>query len=463
MLCGVSCAVVLGPTSALALELGFEAGITFEATDNVENVGSEFEETGQIGFASIGIYGEQRGRIVQGAFTGEIETEKTLSDSDDDFDALTRFIGAVNVGITPQSVSWYFGDILGAVRADDANQSVDVSDLPRRNVFVTGPSVQFNTGSFSSADSRLLYVHQSDEEGELASLINFTASWRTETQRGNTFGVRFGDIYTDNPALTDNNPGVADAADFNRLTSSVFWERERGRNSVSASLGATHYATDDDSLTGLNAGVSFTRLLGPQRSFTIALDRDLRDQNLDTIESLIADGSGEEPVANGVFEETRLALSYSLITDRSSIEVGAGLSMADYQALSGINSSVNINDEDQLQPFVFGVWTRSYNPRLRSELSLNYEQLEYDNLRDESSSITLSAMMSYRLSRSFTAELGYVFDQIDGLRTRGADGISITNPQDIDIVENSARVSLRWAPPSRASKALTIELKSLLN
>ncbi len=454
-MCGATCASVLSSANAVALELGFEAGITLEATDNVENANSGFEEAGQIGYGSIGIYGEQRGQRVQAAFTGELETERTLSDSDDNFDSLTQFIGAMNVDITPRSVSWYFGDILGAVRSDDADQTIDVSDLPRRNVFVTGPTVAFNLGSFSSANTRLLYVHQSDEEGELASLLNFSASWQTDTQGGNTWGVRFGDIYTDNSAL-------ADESDFNRITTAIFWERERGRNTISASLGATRYTTDSDSVAGVNAGLSFTRLLGPQRSFTIALNRDLRDQDLNTIESLIADGSGEEPVSSGVFEETRLAASYSLLTSQSAIELGVGVSMADYQAVTGINASLNINDEDQIRPFVFGVWTRTYNPRLQTELGFYYDQLEYDNIRDESLSLTLSAMVSYRLSRSFSVELAYVFDQTDGLRTRGANGVTEANPEDIDVIENSAQLSLRWAPPSRASKALTVELKSLL-
>ncbi len=451
MLCGVGGAVVLTSTYVSALELGFEASVTVESSDNVESAQAEFEESGQLGYGAIGVYGEQRGRVVQGAFSANIETEKTLSDSDDDFDALTSFIGAVNVGITPQSVNWYFGDILGVVRPDNADQTVEVRDLPRRNVFVTGPSIDFNTGSFSSASTRLLYVHQSDEEGELASLLNFSAEWRNQTQRGNTFGVRLGDIYTDNSE-------VLNEADFNRLSAAAFWARERGRNSITASLGATRYTTEGDSVAGLNAGLSFTHLLGPAESYTIALSRDLRDQTLNTIESLIDDGSGEEPTDSGFFEETSLTASYSLQANNSTYEFGIGASMSDYKSLG---SNVNVNLADQVRPFLYGVWARDYSPRLRSELSVNYEQIDFDNLIDETSSLSVRAMLAYRLSRSFSAEVGYIFDQADGLRTSIDNGQSTT--QDIDVVENSARVTLRWAPPSRASQALTIELKSLLN
>jgi len=452
------CAALFPIGDALSLELGFEATAVVEATDNVEGAATGFEEDGQIGFGSFTIYGEQLGRVVQGGFSGEIESRKVLSDDDDNFDALTRFLGAVNVGITPRTVSWYFGDILGSVRADDGIQQLDDDDLPRRNVFVTGPEFDFDLGAFSSANARLLYVHQSDEEGEIATLYNFAGRWQTETARGSTWGIRLGDIYTDPTAAV----GAADMGDFNRLSTSVFWERNRLRNNIAASIGATRYTTDDDSVSGLNAALNFTRLLDAQQSLTLELSRDLQDQTLATIESLIDDGNGVEPESSGIFAESRLGLRYNFLTSGTSVEVGSGVVVADYMLMSSA-SETDINNQDQTRPFAYGVWTQTFSPRLSTEVSLSYEQREFDNFNASSASLLLSTSLSYRLSRSFSLELGYAHDRADDLRTQLDDNGVPAAPENIDVVENSASIGLRWAPPSRASRRLTIELKSLLN
>ena len=69
----------------------------------------------------------------------------------------------------------------------------------------------------------------------------------------------------------------------------------------------------------------------------------------------------------------------------------------------------------------------------------------------------------YRLGRSFELEAGYVFDRAEGLSTRpGAAGDGTLVREDIDVTENRVTLGIRWAPPSRASRDLTIELKSLL-
>ncbi len=455
-----SSALMLSSTSVSALELGFEALANVVHSDNVYGANAGQEEAGQIGFGLIGIYGEQRGRVAQGAFSGEIETQKVLSDDDDKFDALTRFAGAINIGITPKTLSWYVGDILGAVRADDGIQTSEDEDSPRRNVFVTGPSLQYDLGAFSQVNSRLLFVHQSDEDGELASLYNFSAGWETDTARGSTWGLRLSNIYTDQ---SDNlrTTNVTET-DFNRLSASVFWQRTRGRNSLYAGLGATNYKTDDDGVSGLYAAFSIARQLNPQQTISLSLNRDLQDETLSTIESLIDDGTGERPETNGFFDETRLELGYGLQNSQSSIDAGVGVAVSDYQLLADIDSTEFINDdsEDQIQPYAYAVWSRRVNPRLRTELSLNYEQLDYDNRNDESSSILVGALAAYKLSRSFTLELEVSLDQADGLRTRFANNVAVE--EDIDITESRASIGLRWAPPSRASKALTVELKSLL-
>ena len=464
---------------AVALELGFEAYTSVVATDNVggDDEGDPDKEDALIGTAAFGVYGEQRSRAVSAGFEGEIDARRRLDDEDQrDVDTVTRFLGAAEFRLTPRALTWYVGDILGGVRLDDAVQPIsdDTGDVRRRNVFVTGPELDYALDPDTRLASRLLYVNQSEEGDALETLWNASVDWRRDTTPGSYFGLSLSDIYTDNvEEETDDagegvpvgaGPAAADS-DFNRVSAAAYWNRVRGFLELYGQIGATRYDTDEDSLNGLNAVLRATRTLGPDTTLAIELARDLSDQTLSTVESLVDDGTGLQPEAEGFFDETRVEAVYALTSTRTSADLGLGVARRDYRLLTGDDGVALAGangGEDQVQGYAFGFLTRALTPRLRTELGARYERQSYDDRDDEADSILGSVRLVYRFARSFEVEAGYVFDRAEGVETRLDPASDALLREPIDVTENRATLGIRWAPPSRASRDLTIELKSLL-
>lgn len=450
--------------TAAALDIGFEGLLSAERSDNVNGANSPDEEDGTTIGGLLGVYGEQRSRRVDAAFAGEIDTRRINTDAGSSNDTITRFLGAADVSLTPRSWRWYFGDILGGVRNDNAIQSIDDAVVDRRNVFVTGPTFAYDVADFSRTRARLMYVNQTEEDQVIESLYTASFSYERDITPGSYFGVRLANIYTDAPSEEDAQiAGVSDQ-DFNRASVSAYWNRVQGFLELYGELGATRYDADQESLNGLSAQLRATRRLGRQSSVSLRLTRDLNDQTLSTIESLI-DGAGESvglrPEVAGFFTDTRLALEYSFQTSLISFTFGAGVGQLDYQLLATeLNAGLSADNQDQTQGFAFASISRRFTTRLRSELAINYEQQTYDNLNDETDSILATARIIYRLTRSLELEGSVRRDTASGLLTRFGGGTTLE--EDIDITENRFAIGLRWAPPSRASRDLTVELKSLL-
>lgn len=450
-------ALICFPGLASALEIGFETLVGVNISDNVNgsDAGEEGEESGQIGFGQFGVFGEQKGTKLRGAFSGEFYTERQLDDSDDDFNGVTRFLGAADWQITPRSFSWYIGDILGGVRADDAFQPIDEQDNRRRNVFVTGPRFEYELDSFSRVNARLLYIDQNEDGEDLESLVNASASWEFDTDKGNTWGFVGGNIYTDNPDETLEG-------DFNRITLAGYWRRDRGRNTYEAQLGGTQYSTDDETLTGANLRFLFGKQFSAQSSFSVELSRDLRDESLTAIETLFAEGTGVAPDGNGFFDETRIDVTYDFNTDRTVFDFGVGVGRSDFRLLSDdAGVSIDGDIEDRNNFYASTSYGRTFTARTRMLASLSYEKQDFINRRDNSQSFLSSLQYFYRVNRSFEFQAGYRGTISDGDRTR-----NLATPNEpleiIDVTENRLTLGFRWAPPTRASKELTIELNSLL-
>ncbi len=455
--------VLLYPAAAQSLDMGFEGLLAVESSDNVYGVNSPDEEDGVTVGVLLGVYGEQRSRMVDAAFTGEIDTRRIVSDDDPSFDTITRFLGAAEFALTPRSWRWYVGDILGGVRTDNAIQTIDDTTIDRRNVFVTGPSFEYDIAGWSRTRARLLYVNQTEDNDVLETLYTANASYERDTTPGSYLGIRGGNVFTDLPGESEN-PDLRQEGDFNRSTVAVYTNRSRGFLELYGELGVTRYDADEESLNGLNAQLRAIRQLGPMTSVSASLTRDLNDQTLSTVESLLGSGGdavGLRPEVAGFFEETRLDVRYGFQSTDTSLDVGVGVAQQDYQLL-GADAQLGLNAdiEDQIKGFAYGSLSRRLSNRLRTELAISYERQTYDNRDDQTDSILASAQLIYRLSTSFELEGGIVHDTAEGVLTRFSSGIGVE--EDIDITENRINIGLRWAPPSRASQDLTVELKSLL-
>jgi len=455
------CAIALFfvTANATALEFGFESQLTASASDNVGAAPSGEEVEGQIGFGQIGVFGEQTGTRVTGAFSGELSSQRRLDDPDANYSTVTQFLGAAEFKLTPRAFTWYVGDILGGVRTDNGIQSINDLDDRRRNVFVTGPRFEYEIDSFSRFNARFLYVNQSEDDVELESLYNASAGWEVDTSTGNTWGLQFGNIYTDNPVT--NLEG-----DFNRFSLAATWRRERGRNSYEAQLGGTRYDTEEESINGLNARLALTRQLTQQSNFTASLDRDLTDQTLNTIETLFSDGTGLEEDGDGFFDETRLAFGYGFNDADTAIDLSIGATLSEFRLLA--DSTGQFQDgsaQDRTGAFATASYAQSLTARTTLSLSANFESQDFVNQRDEIQSVLGIATLGFKLTRSFELVLGYRFNVSDGQRTIATDVGTAAESfalEPIDVVENRGTITLIWAPPTRASKDLTIELSSLL-
>lgn len=437
-----------------------------ESSDNVEGANAPDEQDGIIQSVVLGVYGEQRSQRVRAAFSGELDTRKTSTSDDSDINSISRFLGAAEFKLTPRSWTWYVGDILGGVRTDDALQPIDDANIERRNVFVTGPAFEYTRQGVSRTSARALYVNQTQNDDELEDLYTVNFSHERDLTPGSYFGFRLGNIYTDLPENTDTDlEDLESEDDFNRATMGVFYNRRIGFLNLFGEVGVTRYDAEDESLDGLNAELRATQELGPQTSASVFIERDLSDQSLNAVESLVQSGDtavGVAPNASGFFTETRIGAEYSFQGTDTVVNLGIGIAELDYALLSGGAqiASINIDGEDRQQGFASAAWSSRLSDQLRSELSINYEAQEFNNRVDNSDSVLLRAQLIYEVTRSFDLQLGISHDNASGIRTRFDEGVS--REEDIDVTENRFSVGLRWAPPSRASQELTVELKSLL-
>lgn len=454
-------ACLLLPSQVYALDVGFQGLLSLEASDNVESANPPDEVDGTIQSAVIGVYGEQKSSVVTAAFSGELDTRKISSSDDSDLNSVSRFLGVAEFQITPRSWTWYVGNILGGVRNDNAIQPLDDAELERRNVFATGPSFNYEQQGISRTTARVLYVNQTQNNEALEDLYTANIRHERDLTTGSYFGVRLGNIFTDVPGQDEDAGDDLVEQDFNRSTFGVFYNRQMGFLSLFGELGGTRYDADDESFDGLNAELRATRELGPQTLATVFINQDLSDQTLSTAESLIANGDtgvGIAPGSAGFFTETRVGASYSFQGTDTSVDLLAGVSELDFELSSG--GAQAASSEDRQQGFASAVWSQRLSQQLRSELGVNYETQEFLNRADNSESVIARAQLIYSLSRSFDLQLGFTHDTGTGTLTRFTDDVGTL--EEIDVTENRVAVGLRWAPPSRASQELTVELKSLL-
>jgi len=460
----VVCALALlfFSTSVFALEVGLESLAQVSASDNVTGANKDEEQIeGQVGNLQFGVFGEQKGARLTGGFAGEIYSTRRLDDPEANFSAITQFIGAADFKITPRSFSWYVGDILGSVRSQEGLLSIDEADDERRNVFVTGPQFVYELDGFSRVNANFYYVNQTEDDVTLESLFNTNADWSVDTDSGNTWGVALTNVFTDNAVSTREG-------DFNRFSLAGTWTRNRARNTYSSRLGVTRYDTKSQSLNGVNAQLSLERQLSAQTVFSVSVTRDLRDDTLNVVESLVDTGSGERSDSDGVFDETRLDFKYALKTANTTIDLYSGVGMSEFRLLSTNNAgfiSTAAELEDRTNFSAGSSISRAFTARIRANAALEFSQLDFTNLPDNSQSVLGEVQLVYRLTRSFEAQLGYRFKTDTGKRRRSEpdeQGMLAERLADIDSVENRISVGLRWAPPTRATKDLTVQLKSLL-
>jgi len=450
---------------AHALDVGFQGLLQLQTSDNIEGVNAPDEEDGTIQSGVIGIYGEQRGTRLSAAFSGDVDLRRVDSDQDSDLTSIGTFLGAAEFKLTPRSWTWYVGNILGGVRSDDGLQTIEDVELDRRNVFVTGPEFQYVRQGISRTNARALYFNQTESDRELEDVFALDFRHERELTIGSFYGLQLGYIHSD---FSNANDIIGDSdnadLDFNRFSIAGLYNQQIGFLTFYGELGATQYSTDADNTTGITAELRATQLLGPQTSAAIYIQRELSDQNLSTLDSLLQSGDtavGVSPNASGIFTETTVGTEYSFQSANTSIDLAAGFAQREFESGAG-TQNINIDVEDRDRLFVSATWSQRLGLRLRSDVNLTYESIDFtDNSRpDNTDSALLSAQLIYSLSRSFDLEAGFVHDTASG-QISSLNGTNFDS-RELDVTENRAFVGLRWSPASRASQELTVELKSLI-
>lgn len=468
----IALVVSVSCSSVAALEIGFEGLLSYELRQNTDDANLEdgpIPDT-KLANGSIAIFGEQRSRVLSAGFSGELETERNLDDENDTVNTITRFIGAADLAITPRTLHWYFGDVLASVRNEDTIRIADDFNEDSRNIFITGPTYESVIQGVSATDARLFYVHQSEDDEEFESLYNFSIRHQRDTTVGSFYGIRFNDIFTAVPDDPDFDPALGAQADqdFNRMALSVFNNRAREYSELYGELGATRYDTDDESITGLSAEVRYTRFLGPRTTFTTGITHSLNDQTLNTIEALLINGgddAGLQPEVDGIFAETRVDARYQLDRPRSEMEFALSFAQLGYEALTGDAAEfLSVEGEDQYQGTATAFYSKQLNQRWAGSLTAQFEREEYINRADTTDAVLITGEMAYTLTRSLALEMSLTYDAGKGLRTRFAQVGDAIEENEIEIDESETRaiIGIRWAPPTRASRELTVELTSLL-
>lgn len=454
--------------AAQSLEVGFEGLVFYETRQNTDEI--EFADEpipdNDFGTGQLGVFGEHRSRRINAGFSGQIEAEKNLSNDDNTYNTDTRFIGALDVAITPRTLRWYFGDVLSGTRNDDDVLLADNINEDTINVFVTGPSYQSDIEGVSSTSARFFYVYQTEDNEPVQSLYNFSTSHQRETTVGSFYGVRFNDIYTAVDDDPDLDPAVValDDEDFNRMSLTLFKNNAQQRSDLYGEIGVTRYTTDDESVDGLTAQLRTTRRMGPRTTLTAGISHSLNDEVLNTIEALFrgdADNAGLQPEIDGIFAETRLDVAYSFEKRNSELEFALSLAQLDYQLLTGdASQSILVDGEDQNQGALNVTYSQNFTNRLSAVFAAAYELQEHQNRDDNTDAYQLTAEFAYTLTRSFDLEFSLAYDAAKGLNTRG----TAEDPEliMIDQTEASATIGVRWAPITRASREMTLEISSLL-
>jgi len=446
----LACAVI---APARALDIGLEGTLRLESSDNIGAANAGEESNGQIGFMTFGVFGEQRGNLLQAGFSGEFEATRVVSDPDDEPTTLNNFFGAANLQLSP-SLTWYFGDVLGSVRTGDGVLAVNGEETARRNVFVTGPAFNAEFGTSSSVSAQTLYFHQTQQDRELEQLLSAEFVWQYDLGGGNSYGLDLNNIYTDEADEPDNPDAIADN---NRFSASVFWDRQQPRWGLNTSLGGTRYDVEDTTVSGLNAQLQLTRRLGPQTSLNFAIGTDLSDEAIATIDTLLEDGEGVEPEVDGIFQSNTASLSYATVRLGTGIDVGVRFEDAQYKLIG--SSASNVELEDNRSAAIFGNISKQFSRRLSADFGVEASRQTFANRDDEVDAISANAFVGYYLNRSFELGIGWGVASNSGIDTRNVEGGGV---ETIDSLENRVSLQLLWAPPTRATKETVVQLKQLL-
>ncbi len=454
-------------TSTYALDIGFESALTAFDSDNIGGINTgpgDLDVPGGLTTEfSFGVFGEHTARNYTGGFDANLVLRQRTGDDDTTSEnTITRFLGALDYAITPRGLNWYVGDVLGTVLPRGQLQALDIDrdDLVRRNVFITGPEVNFEIDQASRINARFLFVDQSDDRNiELENIYSLSASYESEINTADRWGWLLSDVFTDNPE-TDVATQVQEA-DYNRLSAALFWGRERSVNGYYLQAGLTQFTVDDETVDGASLQAVFTRALSPQSTFAFTVGQELTDTTLTSIEGLTTTGVATEENIDAIVQETSVAVEYRFESTLMTLDASAGLRDSDNQLLFAQNlAAIDPDTEDTTGFFGSLAVFRRFNNSLIGNAEVSFIHEEAVNTALEQDSLLTTLSLSYLLTNTWTIEGGVSYSFDEGIEANTTDTTLGDSP--FELEENRVFLSLRWSPPTKATRDSTLELKSLI-
>jgi len=267
------------------------------------------------------------------------------------------------------------------------------------------------------------------------------------------------DVFTDNPE-TDVATQVQEA-DYNRLSAALFWGRERSVNGYYLQAGLTQFTVDDETVDGASLQAVFTRALSPQSTFAFTVGQELTDTTLTSIEGLTTTGVATEENIDAIVQETSVAVEYRFESTLMTLDASAGLRDSDNQLLFAQNlAAIDPDTEDTTGFFGSLAVFRRFNNSLIGNAEVSFIHEEAVNTALEQDSLLTTLSLSYLLTNTWTIEGGVSYSFDEGIEANTTDTTLGDSP--FELEENRVFLSLRWSPPTKATRDSTLELKSLI-
>ena len=390
--------------------IGYDAEYRADFTDNLfqidEGTGEKTEELTHN--YRLGLFGNLTGSMAKTDFIANIEFKDYQDDNFDD-EALTSFIGASEIAITPRVFSWYIADALGYADTDPGLQ-VNTRDTERVNYFITGPQAKFEIGGDKRAGGSLYYTNHDREGGvEDYQRGNFNSYYEKTISSRSNWGLKL--EHTE--MLYDE---LSSRVDYSHSELKSYYEYNTKANVVSVTAGGSFLETDvegaDSDLTG-TADISWDHLFTRRAGLLMTAGYGLSDESVLSNAQLSASGDFESDNENGLFYETSAGATYYYKGVSTRLDIGVSGRSLEY-VQEAQEATDLANDHDTYT--VFTKIRRRFAESVDFIVGLSAEQKDYEDIDFEEQLYIANLASEYYFNRHLKLKAKAEFQSGDGNR-----------------------------------------------
>lgn len=390
--------------------VGYDAEYRADFTDNVFQVdeGGEDKTEELTHNYRLGLFGNFTGSRAKTDFIANIEYKDYQDDLIED-EALTSFLGATEISITPRVFSWYIADALGYADTD-SSLLVNTRNTERVNYFITGPQAKFKIGGDKDIGSSLYYTHH-DRQGNINDFqrVNFKSFYDKTISSRSNWGLEL--EHTE--MLYDE---LSSRTDYGHSELKTFYGYKTRANTFRFAIGGSHLKTDAE---GAEADTTGTADMSWDHAFTrrsgtiLKAGYGLSDESVLNNTQLSDTGDFESDDENGLFYETLAGISYYYKGVSTRVDFGVEGRSLDYIEEAQANSPL-INDHETY--IVFTNLRRRFGNSVDVILGLSAEQKDYQEIEFEEQLYIARLESIYLLNRSMSIKAKAEYQNGDGNR-----------------------------------------------